>query len=72
MLEHTIRYRMPERHERRSGGGTGRDLDVRSFEMGLPLMWLNGPRASRVECLLDDERNDAVKSFGVIQAGPGG
>ena len=40
--------------------------------MGLPLMWLNGPRASRVECLLDDERNDAVKSFGVIQAGPGG
>ena len=36
--------------------------------MGLPLMWLNGPRASRVECLLDGERNDAVKSFGVSQS----
>jgi len=29
--------------------------------MGLPLMWLHGPRAGRVGCRLDGEKNDAIK-----------
>ena len=60
---------MSEPHEIRSGGIE--KPDRRNFEMGLPLMWFNGPRASRVGCRLDGEKR-AIKAFCVSQAGPGG